>query len=119
MPTYDQPSDWEPKSISEANTLYDVAHARAGNKQNISNITIVPYDDAVYDDLVATVTTERVKGHFSGIVTGEVERYCVPNVSTINFVLHDALDGGWTQSNRTDKSGKSLSQYMLRLPLPE
>lgn len=119
MPTENRRAEWKPKSIEEAETLYDVAHARAGNKQDISNITVVPYDDAVYDDLVEIVTADRVKDHFSGIVTGDVERYCVPSVSCVNFVLHGALDGGWTQSNRVDKSGKTLSTFMLRLPLSE
>lgn len=113
----DPTAEWEPTPIAEAETLYDVAHARAGNKQDISNISVIPYDDAVYDELVELVTEERVKEHFGGIVTGDVERYCVPNVSSMNFVLHGALDGGWTQSNRFDRSGKSLSTFMLRLPL--
>lgn len=112
-------SEWEPKSIDRAETLYDVAHARAGNKQDISNITVVPYDDAIYDDLVEIVTADRVKEHFAGIVTGDVERYCVPSVSCMNFVLHGALDGGWPQSNRVDRSGKTLSTFMLRLSLTE
>ncbi|QLG64026.1 hypothetical protein HUG12_08260 [Halorarum salinum] len=99
--------------------MYDVAHARAGNKQDISNVSVIPYDDDAYDDLVAVLTPERVKDHFAGIVTGGVERYCVPSVSSMNFVLHGALDGGWTQSNRIDRSGKALSTYMLRLPLDE
>lgn len=119
MPAYDPPTDWEPTPIADAELLYDVAHARAGNKQDISNISVVPYDDAVYDDLVEIVTADRVRAHFDGIVTGEVERYCVPSVSSMNFVLHGALDGGWTQSNRIDRSGKTLSQFMLRLPLSE
>lgn len=110
-------SDWEPKPIADAETLYDVAHARAGNKQDISNVSVIPYDDDVYDELVDVVTAERVKAHFAGIVTGEVERYCVPSVSAMNFVMYGALDGGWTQSNRIDRSGKTLSQFMLRLPL--
>lgn len=119
MTDTDRASTWEPKPIEEAETLYDVAHARAGNKQDISNVTVVPYDDAIYDDLVEIVTAERVADHFAGIVTGDVERYCVPSVSCVNFVMHGALDGGWTQSNRVDRSGKSLSMFMLRLPLHE
>ncbi|XVH33197.1 hypothetical protein ACNS7O_16645 (plasmid) [Haloferacaceae archaeon DSL9] len=115
----EQASEWSPKPIDEAEILYDIAHAHAGNKQDISNITVVPYEDAVYSDLVEIVTAERVKEHFGGIVTGDVERYCIPSVSCLNFVLHGALDGGWTQSNRVDKSGKTLSMYMLRLPLNE
>lgn len=119
MPNADSTTSWEPKSVAEADTLYDVAHARAGNKQDISNISVIPYDDSSYDELAETVTADRVKDHFEGIVTGDVERYCVPSVSAMNFVLHGSLDGGWTQSNRVDRSGKTLSMYMLRLPLSE
>jgi hypothetical protein len=116
---HESDSDWEPKTVAEAETLYDVAHARAGNKQDISNVSVIPYDDAAYDDLIEVVTVDRVKAHFDGIVTGEVERYPVPSVSSLNFVMHGALDGGWTQSNRIDRSGKTLSQFMLRLSLEE
>lgn len=119
MPAYDPPTDWEPRTVDDAETLYDVAHARAGNKQDISNISVIPYDDDAYDELVEVVTAERVADHFGELVTGEVERHCVPSVSSMNFVLHGALDGGWTQSNRLDRSGKTLSQYLLRLPLSE
>lgn len=91
MSTEERGSEWTPKPISDAETLYDVAHARAGDKRDISNITVIPYDDAIYDDLVEIVTPERVKDHFSGLVTGDVERYRVPNVSSMNFVLHGAL----------------------------
>lgn len=116
---WDPETAWEPKPVAEAETLYDVAHARAGNKQDISNISVIPYDDSSYDDLVEVVTADRVKAHFGGLVTGDVERHCVPSVSAMNFVLRGALDGGWTQSNRVDRSGKTLSMYMLRLPLHE
>ncbi|WP_331234084.1 AtuA-related protein [Natronorarus salvus] len=115
----DRTTNWEPKPIDEAEILYDVAHARAGNKQDISNVTVVPYDDAIYEELVAILTPDRVRAHFAGIVTGEVERYCIENVCSMNFVMHGALDGGWTQSNRIDRSGKTLSTFMLRLPLHE
>ena len=108
---------WKPAPVEEAQTLYDVAHARAGNKEDICNISVIPYDETAYDDLVKQVTVDKVKAHFGGIVKGDIERYCVPSVSSMNFVLHGALDGGWTQSNRVDPSGKTLSQYMLRLPL--
>jgi hypothetical protein len=119
MPVSNPPIDWEPPTVDEAERLYDVAHARAGNKQNISNISLIPYKDDAYEDLVKIVTADRVAEHFGGIVTGEVERYCVPSVSSMNFVLHGALDGGWPQSNRLDRSGKTLSQYFLRLPISE
>ena len=117
MESNNRSSAWEPTPINEAELLYDVAHARAGNKQNISNITVVPYDDDIYNDLVDILTEDRVKDHFSGIVLGDVERYCVDNLCTMNFVMHGALDGGWTQSNRIDRSGKTLSTFMLRFPV--
>lgn len=119
MPVSNPPTDWEPPTVDEAERLYDVAHARAGNKQNISNISLIPYEDDAYEELVEIVTTDRVAEHFGGMVTAEVERYCVPSVSSMNFLLHAALDGGWTQSTRLDRSGKTLSQYLLRLPLSD
>jgi hypothetical protein len=123
MPVSNPPIDWEPPTVDEAERLYDVAHARAGNKQNISNISLIPYKDDAYEDLVKIVTADRVAEHFGGIVTGEVERYCVPSVSSMNFVLHGALDGRpegrSSAGGRLVRSGKTLSQYFLRLPISE
>lgn len=110
---------WEPKSIDEAERLYDVAHTRTGDKRDISNIVVVAWNDEDYDDLAEIVTEERVKEHFEGIVEGDVERYCIPGLSTMNFVMYEALDGGTTRSRRVDTLGKALGRHMLMLPLNE
>lgn len=111
--------DWEPKSIEDAEILYDVAHTRTGDKRDISNIVVVAWNDDDYDELVDIVTEERVKDHFEGLVEGEVTRYCVPNLSTMNFVMEQALDGGTTRSRRVDTLGKSLGRHMLMLPIED
>jgi hypothetical protein len=95
--------------------LYDLAHARAGDKGNTSNISVIAYDPADYERLRRQVTPERVKAHFAGIVYGPVERYELPRIFALNFVLHDALAGGVTRSLSLDPHGKSLSSWMLAL----
>ena len=89
--------------------LYDLAHARAGDKGNTSNISVIAYDPADYERLRRQVTPERVKAHFAGVVRGAVERYELPRIFALNFVLHDALAGGVTRSLSLDPHGKSLS----------
>jgi hypothetical protein len=108
---------WEPKSIKDAEYLYDVAHTRTGDKRDISNVVVVAWNDEDYDELVDIVTEDRVKKHYDGLVKGEIERYCVPNLSTMNFVMQEALDGGVTRSRRVDTLGKALGRHMLMLPL--
>jgi hypothetical protein len=112
-------TDWEPAPIEAAETLHQVAHARSGDKGDISNIVVIPYRDEDYDALVEMVTADRVKAHFGELATGDVERYPVENHSLINFVIHGALDGGASVSLRLDELGKSLSYHMLRFPLDE
>ncbi len=99
--------------------LYDLAHARAGDKGNISNISVIAYDPADYERLRRQVTPERVKAHFAGVVRGAVERYEVPRIFALNFVLHDALAGGVTRSLSLDPHGKSLSSWMLALEIDD
>lgn len=113
----DRSSTWDPTPFEEASHLYEVAHCRSGDKGDICNIVVVPFDDDTYSDLVDIVTTDRVKDHFSELVTGPVERYPVPNVASINFVLYGALDGGHNRSLRFDPHGKTLGRYMEMLPL--
>lgn len=108
---------WEPKSLNDAERLYDVAHSRSGDKGNKNNVVVVPFEDEIYDDLVDILTAERVAEHFDGLFEGDIDRYCVPSVSCINFVLHDALDGGVTKSLRMDPHGKTYSRHMLLFPL--
>ena len=97
--------------------LVDLAHARSGDKGDIANIALFASDRTTYDLLVRKVTAERVRAHFEGIVTGKVERYEVPNVLALNFVMHGALNGGASRSLRSDALGKSLSSALLRMEI--
>ncbi len=99
--------------------LRDLAHARAGDKGNTSNISVIAYDPADYERLRRQVTAERVKAHFAGVVHGEVERYELPQLAALNFVLHEALAGGVTRSLSLDPHGKSLSSWMLALEIDD
>lgn len=113
----DSTDDWEPSNIEEADYLYDIAHCRSGDKGDKCNIVVVPFDDAIYADLIELLTADRVKEHFGDLVTGNVDRYPVDTVSCINFVLHGALDGGNNRSLRLDPHGKTLGRHMEMLRL--
>jgi hypothetical protein len=95
--------------------LRAIAHSRAGDKSDTSNISIIPYDYKYYGLIKEQVTAERVKDYFKGICFGEVTRYELDVMGALNFVLEKALDGGNTRSLRVDGYGKSLSAYMLSL----
>jgi len=95
--------------------LVQLAHARSGDKGDKANIALFAPDQVTYDLLVREVTVERVRAHFAGIITGKVERFEVPNVLALNFVLHGALNGGASRSLRSDSLGKSLSSALLRM----
>src|SRR5260221_14312302 len=97
--------------------LVELAVARSGDKDDISDISLFAPDLEIYDLLVREVTAERVKMHFAGIITGSVERFEVPNVLALKFVLHGALDGGASRSLRSDSLGKSLSSALLRMEI--
>lgn len=101
--------------------LEQIAHARSGDKGDGSNVGLIAYTDAGYRFLQECVTTERVKAHFREICFGEVDRYEVPNLKALNFILHDSLGGGGSESVKTDAQGKTHGQAMLlmELPLPE
>jgi hypothetical protein len=99
--------------------LRDIAHSRAGDKGNISNISVIAYDPSHYALLEKHVTGERVKAHLAGIVAGEVERFALPSLGALNFVLHNALTGGVTRSLALDAHGKTLSSALLSLDIPE
>ena len=99
--------------------VYDLAHCRAGDKGNTSNISVIAYAESDYERLRRQVTPERVKAHFAGVVRGAVERYELPRIFALNFVLHDALAGGVTRSLALDQHGKSLSSWMLALELDD
>lgn len=95
--------------------LASVARARSGDKGDLANVALFAADDAVYAALRREVTTDRVRAHFGRFVRGEVERYEVPNVHALNFVLHEALDGGAARSLRSDPLGKSFGSLLLRM----
>ena len=97
--------------------LREICHSRAGDKGNISNISLIVYDIADYELVRCAVTAERVKAYFRGIAHGRVERYELPRIGAMNFVLHEALDGGVTRSLRIDGHGKSLSSYLLSMEI--
>lgn len=99
--------------------LREIAHSRAGDKGNISNVSVIAYDPKDYPLLERYVTAQRVKAHFSGIVQGEVQRYELPAIGALNFVMHAALTGGVTRSLALDAHGKTLSSALLGLEIPE
>lgn len=96
-------------------TLRDIAHARAGDKGNRSTLSVIAYDIKDFAVIERAVTAERVKLHLSGIVKGDVERYVLPQLGALNFVLHDALGGGVTRSLCLDAHGKCLGSAILSL----
>jgi hypothetical protein len=95
----------------------DIAHARAGDKGNISNINVWVYDPADFDLLKRSLTAERIKAAFPQLIRGAVERYELGHLHGLNVVLHDALEGGVNQSLNLDSHGKSWSFLILGLPL--
>jgi len=95
--------------------LLKIAHARSGDKGDTANIGLIALKPEYYPTLVREVTAERVKRHFAGICKGEVERYELPNLNALNFLLHESLGGGGTVSLKTDPQGKTLSSALLRM----
>jgi hypothetical protein len=97
--------------------LSRVAHARSGDKGDTSNIGIIAFDQRHYPILVREVTSERVKQFFGAMVKGDVERFELPNLGALNFLLHEALGGGGTLSLRIDAQGKTLGAALLRMEI--
>ena len=97
--------------------LLDIAHARSGDKGDTANVGVIALRPAWFDVLRRFVTRERVAEHFRGAIEGDVERFELPNISALNFLLHGALDGGGTLSLKTDAQGKVFSTALLRLVL--
>jgi len=94
-----------------------LAHARSGDKGNTANVGLIALDPAYYPILEREVTTARVARHFKGMVSG-VDRFELPNLNALNFLLYDALDGGGTISLKTDAQGKVYSTALLRMEVP-
>jgi len=97
--------------------LVDIAHARSGDKGDTANVGLIALRPEWFPFLEKYVTRERVRQHFRGVITGDVERYELPNLKALNFLLHGALDGGGTLSLKTDAQGKVYSTALLRLEL--
>ncbi len=97
--------------------LLKLAHARSGDKGDTANVGIIALRDEYYPVLVREVTAENVKAHFGPIVKGTVERFELPNLKALNFLLHESLGGGGTLSLMTDAQGKTFSTALLRMPV--
>lgn len=103
---------WNERAI-----VRDIAHARAGDKGNTSNISVWAYNPDDYNLLKRTLTPERIKRAFPNLIRGEVERYEIDHLRGLNFVLHDALEGGVNASLNLDSHGKSWSYLILGMAL--
>jgi hypothetical protein len=99
--------------------VYDLAHGRTGDKGNTSNISVICYEERDWPFLRDVLTPERVMAAFAHIAKGPVRRYELPNLKAFNFVIENALGGGVTISLAQDIHGKSLSNVMLAIELPE
>ena len=97
--------------------LSRIAHARSGDKGDVSNVGLIALRDEYYPALLREVTAERVKQHFGRLVLGDVRRYELPNLAALNFVMDSALDGGGTISLRTDAQGKTHGAALLTMEI--
>jgi hypothetical protein len=97
--------------------LTKLAHARSGDKGDTANVGLIALREEFYPLLVREVTADRVKEHFQGISRGEVERFELPNLDALNFLLHESLGGGGTLSLMTDAQGKTFSTALLRMEI--
>jgi hypothetical protein len=97
--------------------LVKLAHARSGDKGDTANVGLIALREEIYPILVREVTSDRVKNHFKGICKGDVERFELPNLGALNFLLHESLGGGGTLSLMTDAQGKTFSTALLRMEI--
>ncbi len=97
--------------------LIELAHARSGDKGDRVNIGLIAKRPEDYPVLVREVTAERVKEHFAAVCKGRVERFELPNLDAMNFLLHEALDGGGTMALKADPQGKTYSSALLRMEI--
>src|SRR5580704_11213558 len=97
--------------------LSQIAHTRSGDKGDTCNIGVIAYEEKHYSVLLREVTADRVKQHFCDLVKGPVERFELPNLGALNFLLHHALGGGGTVSLRTDAQGKTFGASLLRMEI--
>lgn len=97
--------------------LEQIALARSGDKGDASNVGLIARSPALYEVIREQVTAERVREHFRDVCRGEVERFEVPNLRALNFILHDSLGGGGTESLKTDAQGKTHGQGLLQMEI--
>ena len=95
--------------------LDDIAHARSGDKGDASNVGLIAQTPEIFEVLREQVTAERVKEHFRQVCRGPVQRYELPNILALNFILHDSLGGGGTESLKNDAQGKTHAQGLLQM----
>jgi len=97
--------------------LLQICHARSGDKGDIGNVGLIARKPSYYPVMLKYVTADAVKEHFAGICLGKVDRYPIPNLHAINFLLHNSLGGGGTVSLKLDAQGKTLSSALLRMTI--
>ncbi|HWQ81844.1 MAG TPA: hypothetical protein VN514_06215 [Ignavibacteria bacterium] len=97
--------------------LKEICHGRSGDKGDAANIGLIAYKKEDYELIKRQVTAERVKEFFKGICLGEVERFEMPNINTLNFLLHNTLGGGGTVSLKLDAQGKTLASALLKMEI--
>ncbi len=97
--------------------LKDICHGRSGDKGDAANIGLIAYNKEDYELIKREVTADKVKKYFEGICLGEVERYEMPNINALNFVLHNTLGGGGTVSLKLDAQGKTLASALLKMEI--
>ncbi|NIR51298.1 hypothetical protein GWO43_22195 [candidate division KSB1 bacterium] len=97
--------------------LRQIAHARSGDKADSSNVGLLAMNEQAYEILKREITPQRVKAHFGDIVEGEVERFELPNLLGLNFILHDSLGGGGSESLKNDAQGKTHGQALLLMTI--
>lgn len=97
--------------------LIELAHARSGDKGDTANVGIIARKPEYYPILVREVTAERVREHFKEVCLGKVQRYELPNLGALNFLLHESLDGGGTLALKADPQGKTYSSALLRMEI--
>ena len=117
-PTTGAASAMTPRPRTRTIQLLRIAHARSGDKGNTANVGLIALKPEYYPLLVRQVTAARVARHFRGMIEGPVERFELPNLYALNFLLHGALGGGGTISLKTDAQGKVFSTALLRLEIP-
>ena len=97
--------------------LKQICHGRSGDKGDAANVGLIAFKKEDYDVIKEKVTAEAVKKHFEGICMGKVERYEMPNINALNFILHNTLGGGGTVSLKNDAQGKTLASALLMMEI--